>query len=518
MNFLQNLPVGVKVALAPAVAALFLVGMGALGLFANAKIADALVRITDTDIPRLEELKDAERQLTFINAKLNQSLAWEGVGYKAEQIEVLDKQLLVDLTNYGRLLMGISQDVSLSDSSRRVLQALLTDFSEYEKAATDTLDIKAGMVSNALSFLAVTDQAQAKLEAHFGQLRELQRASMTEMRAAALQVKQRNMQWIAGGTVVATVLAALLALLCARMIVLPLRQARAIAQRMAEGDFTSPIASASRDATGEVLTALAEVSRRLGAVVIDIRHSAHEVDTASQEIALGNADLSARTEGTASSLQQTAASLDLLTTTVSHSADNARQANGLARKATQEADAGERAMHEAVSTMALIDTQAKKIREITGVIDAIAFQTNILALNAAVEAARAGEQGRGFAVVASEVRNLAQRSRTAAAEIGALIGTSVSQVEKGSKTVQQAGETMQRILASIRSVGDTVDAIARSAQEQASGIAQVNMAVAEMDRNTQQNAAMVEQASAAASSLQAQSRRLVTSIGTLRTA
>ena len=174
-------------------------------------------------------------------------------------------------------------------------------------------------------------------------------------------------------------------------------------------------------------------------------------------------------------------------------------------------------MREAVTTMTQIDAQAKKIKEITSVIDSIAFQTNILALNAAVEAARAGEQGRGFAVVAMEVRSLAESSRSAAREIGELIATTVTQVDAGSKTVKAAGETMRLIVDSIRTVGDTVDAIARASNEQAAGIEQVNVAMADMDRNTQQNAAMVEQASAAATSLQSQAQKLVQSIGSLRT-
>jgi len=203
--------------------------------------------------------------------------------------------------------------------------------------------------------------------------------------------------------------------------------------------------------------------------------------------------------------------------TVRQTAEHARQANDMARKARDSADAGGRAMREAVTTMTQIDAQAKKIKEITSVIDSIAFKTNILALNAAVEAARAGEQGRGFAVVAMEVRSLAESSRSAAREIGELIATTVTQVDAGSKTVKAAGETMGLIVDSIRTVGDTVDAIARASNEQAAGIEQVNVAMADMDRNTQQNAAMVEQASAAATSLQSQAQKLVQSIGSLRT-
>jgi methyl-accepting chemotaxis protein len=259
------------------------------------------------------------------------------------------------------------------------------------------------------------------------------------------------------------------------------------------------------------------VARNLTGLVTDIRSTAEQINVASGEIATGNADLSTRTEGTASALQQTAASVEQLTATIRSNADNARAANVLARDASTVAREGGAMVVDVVSTMNAINAQAKKIADIIGTIDAIAFQTNILALNAAVEAARAGEQGRGFAVVASEVRSLAQRSADSAREIRTLIGSSVEQIDAGASQVQAAGQTMTRIIGAIERVSSTVDDIARAAGEQATGIAQVNQTVAEMENSTQQNAAMVEEATAATDALNGQAQRLVQMLTRFRT-
>jgi methyl-accepting chemotaxis protein len=305
--------------------------------------------------------------------------------------------------------------------------------------------------------------------------------------------------------------------LLVRRITQPLGQAALLADALAQGDLTVRHADASRDATGVVLGSLDQVARNLALLVADVRATADQINTASHEIASGNTDLSARTEGTASALQQAAASIEQLAGTIRSNADNARTANALAHDASAVAREGGTMVDEVVRTMDAINTQAKKIADIIGTIDGIAFQTNILALNAAVEAARAGEQGRGFAVVAAEVRSLAQRSSAAAREIRTLIGSSVEQIDAGATKVQAAGQTMGRIVGAIDKVSTTVDEISRAAAEQAAGIEQVNQTVNEMDRNTQQNAAMVEQASAATESLNDQAGRLVTLLTRFRT-
>jgi methyl-accepting chemotaxis protein len=268
----------------------------------------------------------------------------------------------------------------------------------------------------------------------------------------------------------------------------------------------------SRDEAGQLMHALREMNASLAKVVGEVRMGTELIATASGQIASGNQDLSSRTEEQASSLEETAASMEELTSTVKQNADNARQANQLAVSASEVAVKGGSVVSQVVNTMGSINASSKKIVDIIGVIDGIAFQTNILALNAAVEAARAGEQGRGFAVVASEVRSLAQRSAAAAKEIKTLIGDSVEKVEEGSKQVAEAGRTMDEIVGSVRRVTDIMGEITAASQEQTSGIEQINQAISQMDQVTQQNAALVEEASAAAQSLQEQAGSLVQAV------
>jgi methyl-accepting chemotaxis protein len=294
-----------------------------------------------------------------------------------------------------------------------------------------------------------------------------------------------------------------------RSITRPLGAAVAIARRVADGDLTSSIVVTSKDETGQMLQALKDMNESLVSIVGNVRQGTDTIATASSQIATGNMDLSSRTEEQASSLQETAASMEELTSTVKQNADNARQANQLAESASNVAVKGGRVVSQVVDTMSAINSSSKKIVDIIGVIDGIAFQTNILALNAAVEAARAGEQGRGFAVVAAEVRNLAQRSAAAAKEIKTLIGDSVDKVEEGSKQVAQAGQTMDEIVGSVKRVTDIMAEITVASQEQTSGIEQINQAITQMDQVTQQNAALVEEAAAAAASLQEQASGLL---------
>jgi methyl-accepting chemotaxis protein len=270
----------------------------------------------------------------------------------------------------------------------------------------------------------------------------------------------------------------------------PLGHAVTVAETVAAGDLSAQIVVESRDEAGQLMHALREMNASLAKVVGEVRMGTELIATASGQIASGNQDLSSRTEEQASSLEETAASMEELTSTVKQNADNARQANQLAVSASEVAVKGGSVVSQVVNTMGSINASSKKIVDIIGVIDGIAFQTNILALNAAVEAARAGEQGRGFAVVASEVRSLAQRSAAAAKEIKTLIGDSVEKVEEGSKQVAEAGRTMDEIVGSVRRVTDIMGEITAASQEQTSGIEQINQAISQMDQVTQQNAAL----------------------------
>ncbi|WP_404932119.1 HAMP domain-containing protein [Massilia atriviolacea] len=324
--------------------------------------------------------------------------------------------------------------------------------------------------------------------------------------AKALDIQTASV--LIGGGVLAAVLAGIIALWLARNITVPLGRAVQFAKQVAEGDLSARVESDSTDEIGELLAALKTMNASLARIVGEVRTGTDTIATASAEISSGNFDLSSRTEQQAGSLEETASSMEELTATVKQNADNARQANQLATEASDVAVRGGAAVSQVVETMGAINESARKIVDIIGVIDGIAFQTNILALNAAVEAARAGEQGRGFAVVASEVRNLAQRSAGAAKEIKALIDHSVEKVDLGTRLVDQAGVTMGEVVGSVRRVNDIIGEIANASDEQRAGIEQVNQAITQMDETTQQNAALVEQAAAASAAMEEQAVRL----------
>ena len=301
-----------------------------------------------------------------------------------------------------------------------------------------------------------------------------------------------------------------------RSIVNPLKRAGSIAETISSGDLTQDFHDDGRDEAAHLVNALDAMQTNLAATLNEVKESAAVIAVASHEIARGNVDLSNRTESQASSLEETASSMEQLTSTVQQNAENARQANQLVLSASDYATKGGRVVGDVVVTMGSIKESSSKIVDIIGVIDGIAFQTNILALNAAVEAARAGEQGRGFAVVASEVRALAQRSAAAAKEIKQLISDSVDKVDTGGKLVDEAGATMSEIVSSVKHVADIMGEITAASQEQSAGIAEVNNAISQIDEITQQNAALVEQAAAAAESLQEQSDVLARAVGVFR--
>jgi methyl-accepting chemotaxis protein-1 (serine sensor receptor) len=311
---------------------------------------------------------------------------------------------------------------------------------------------------------------------------------------------------------IAMVAAVVLAWRITRSVTVPLQQALTVALKVAAGQLDNRIDSGRQDETGQLLAALKAMNERLLQVVDEVRTGSETVSTAANEIAHGNDDLSQRTQRQASTLEETAASMEEMSATVNQNADNARKARELAASTRDQAEQGGHVVTEAVAAMREINASSKRIAEIIGVIDEIAFQTNLLALNAAVEAARAGEQGRGFAVVASEVRALAQRSADAAKEIKTLIHDSDDRVRNGSALVDQSGQALLQIVESVRVVTGIVTEIAAASQEQADGIAQVNKAVIQLDELTQHNAALVEEASAASRTMEEQAHGLVRSI------
>jgi len=319
-----------------------------------------------------------------------------------------------------------------------------------------------------------------------------------------------------GGVLFGLIVVAIAAFFLIRAIMQPLNDMLGHFSAISSGDLTSRIEVKSRNEMGVLMSGLQVMQKSLIETVFNVRQGSTAIGVATQQIAAGNLDLSSRTEEQASSLEETASSMEELTSTVKQNADNARQANQLAASASTVAEKGGVVVSQVVDTMEEINASAKKIVDIIGVIDGIAFQTNILALNAAVEAARAGEQGRGFAVVASEVRNLAQRSAAAAKEIKTLIGDSVDKVEIGSKLVAEAGVTMKEVVQGVQQVTDIMSEITAASQEQSAGIEQVNQAISQMDQVTQQNAALVEEAAAAAESLNEQAGKLAEAVSVFK--
>ncbi|SOZ70621.1 chemotaxis sensory transducer protein [Cupriavidus taiwanensis] len=416
---------------------------------------------------------------------------------------------------------------------RDKLQPMLS--SEQEKAAFQKILSVRDPYNNGrdkitrLKQEGLTEEANQVLEQEFvpagdaylaeiQKLLDIQRASIdaTAREINAIYVNARNS--LIGLGVVVLGIGIAFAFWLTRGITGPLHRAVAVARTVASGDLTSRIDVDSRDETGQLLQALADMNANILRIVRQVRAGTESIVSGTSQIAAGNTDLSQRTEEQASSLQQTAASMEELTSIVRQNADNARQASTLAVNASDIAAKGGEVAGQVAETMEEINGASKKVVDIIAVIEGIAFQTNILALNAAVEAARAGEQGRGFAVVAGEVRTLAQRSATAAKEIKALIGDSVDRVEKGSMLVTQSGQTMEEIVAAVRRVTDIMGEISAASAEQSSGIEQVNQAVTQMDTVTQQNAALVEEAAAAAGSLEEQAQRLKEAVATFRLA
>jgi methyl-accepting chemotaxis protein I, serine sensor receptor len=355
--------------------------------------------------------------------------------------------------------------------------------------------------------------AYEKLTASGDALLKLQIEVGQQMRVDAEKAFKRNSAIIVSAIVIGLGLAGLLSFLLLRSILGALSAAVSIADRIASGELGHDVRAGSQDELGSLLDSLRRMDSKLVQIVGEVRGSADAVGSAARQLSHGNDDLSQRTQEQAAALEETASSMEQMTATVKQNADNARQANQLAVGAREQAERGGAVVHRAIGAMGEINTSSRKIADIIGVIDEIAFQTNLLALNAAVEAARAGEQGRGFAVVATEVRNLAQRSASAAKEIKGLINDSVDKVKVGSGLVDESGKTLSEIMESVKKVTDIVAEIAAASEEQSAGIEQVNNAITQMDNVTQQNAAVVEQASAASKAMEEQSSTLVAQIG-----
>ncbi|MET3136212.1 methyl-accepting chemotaxis protein [Undibacterium sp. GrIS 1.2] len=483
-----------------------LVGLASFGMYQMNKVHTAANYANINTVPSIVDINSAVANTDHLRLQVWQYLATNDPGQKQE----LKRTMTVTVSNvisafqlYEKNDVSDAKDKELLEADRRV-------FNEYNLFRSKVLAIaKEGKNDEARDLLISNEEIRKKLstsfEAHSKYNEELGKKGADDA-VSSLQNANTVSIIIA---VLATIAITVMGLLITKKIVNSLNEAINISETVAAGDLTTDIQVTSNDEAGKLLQALKNMSDSLKNIVGEVRSGTDMITAASTEIATGNLDLSSRTEQQASSLEETASSMEELTSTVKQNADNARQANQLAVSASEVAIQGGNVVSQVIHTMSDINDSSKKIVDIIGVIDSIAFQTNILALNAAVEADRAGEQGRGFAVVASEVRNLAQRSASAAKEIKSLIDNSVEKVEAGSKLVDQAGKTIQEIVESVKRVSDVVSEISAATQEQTAGIDQINIAITEIDETTQQNAALVEQAAAAAASMQDQAQNLL---------
>jgi len=517
MFSLRNISVRSRFLMVMAVVTLSLLGLGAWGFLSSKTGNDTTYRLfeqanaANTEVGNLRESLSNLRRYEATMMAVSTSNP-TGV----EEFVKLWKKELANLKTVGEHLIKANEG-NTEIAGLVATQGKLLD--EYAAVITPIADQLQGAKIDASVALAYAGKAEGtlkQLQANTDALLKAQQATLTNLRSelASSTTLQSTLRIV----LVAGTLALFVPLMWITLqsVCRPLDEAIEVASRIAKGDLSVALTVQGQDEPAKLMNALQAMQEALRKLVGQVRESAESIQVASAEVATGNQDLSQRTEQTASNLQHTASSMVELTGNVRQSAEAASQANQLASSASAVASRGGEVVAQVVSTMDQINASSKKIADIIGVIDGIAFQTNILALNAAVEAARAGEQGRGFAVVAGEVRSLAQRSAEAAKEIKALIGTSVDKVETGARLVQDAGTTMGEIVASVQRVTDIIGEITAAAAEQSGGISQVNTAVNELDQMTQQNAALVEQSAAAAESLKEQAHKLAGVVATFR--
>jgi methyl-accepting chemotaxis protein len=510
---LNNLKIGQRLGLGFGLMVALLVLVATAGLTNMSSINTLMRRVVDENNAQLNAatgMRDAQRRISLSVRDVILTTDEAGIAREAAAVDAAWK-------DYDRADKTLETLVKRQDAKDLLQKIAATRATVVPLVATAQQLGRDNKNEEAFAHLKTkVVPAVAAWQDAIGSMVDYQTARNEEDQADGLARYERASMLLWSVTGLASVLAAAIGWLFTRSITRPMRQAVAIARTVAAGDLTSRIEVDSTDETGELLTALKAMNESLRTIVHQVRDGTRTLATAADEIATGNLDLSSRTEQQASALEETASSMEELTSTVKQNAENARQANQLAQSASDVAVQGGSVVAAVVTTMGSINESANRIVDIIGVIDGIAFQTNILALNAAVEAARAGEQGRGFAVVASEVRNLAQRSASAAKEIKTLIDDSVGKVNEGSRLVHEAGSTMEDVVGSVRRVTDIMAEITAASQEQEAGIEQINQAVSEMDAVTQQNAALVEEAAAAAQSLQDQSGELEQMVSTFR--
>jgi methyl-accepting chemotaxis protein len=509
----NNLKIGSRLSIGFASVLMLMAVMTAVGFLRLAKTEEALR--TSIEIAKRAKLADA----WLANQRLNVTRA-VAIAKSPDHTALLDyfEPMIRDTSAHISEIQKTLEATIVSERGKTLFADATAKRKAFLDSRTKVSELhRAGDDEAAVALIDSTMLPAAELYVKSVQELEKYQAELSEANIAGAKADVVTTEMMLIGLLaVGMVIGGGMAWVTARSITQPVREALSVATAIANNDLSRPVRSDRQDELGGLLCELDKMRHALHQMVSQVRGSAESISTASAEIAVGNQDLSSRTEQTAANLQQAASSMDQLTGTVKQSADSARQANQLASSAAAVAERGGQVVSQVVSTMDEINASSKKIADIIGVIDGIAFQTNILALNAAVEAARAGEQGRGFAVVASEVRSLAGRSAEAAREIKGLIGASVAKVESGSRLVANAGNTMAEIVSSVQRVSDIIGEITAAAAEQSEGIGQVNVSVIALDQMTQQNAALVEQSAAAAESLKDQALRLSEVMGTFR--
>jgi methyl-accepting chemotaxis protein len=510
---LANLRIGTRLALAfgfLCVAFVFMVGQGVTML---GRVNEGTNTIVNMRMPRVEMATHMLGEVNDIAVALRNLLLSDGADDRAQQVEEVvssRKELDTILAKLDGLLVYpqaravLAQEMQLNARYTHGQQELIRMIERGDDAGARTY-LKTTLRPLLADYKAAIDQ-QIKIQTDL--------AMETAQDAQAMYIRTRLLMIVLGAGILAVACA--LAWWISVSITRPLRRALDVATAVAAGDLTTHVEIDSRCEVGQLLGALQRMNENLAATVGTVRGGTEAIALASGQVAAGNSDLSARTEQQASALEETASTMEELTSTVKQNADNARQANTLAATASDVASKGGAVIERVVDTMAQIHAASSRIADIIGVIDGIAFQTNILALNAAVEAARAGEQGRGFAVVAGEVRSLAHRSAAAAKEIKSLIIDSSDKVDAGSHLVREAGSTMGEIVDSVRRVADILGEITAASREQSDGIEQINQAITQMDGMTQQNAALVEEAAAASQAMRDQAARLADAVAVFR--
>ena len=504
---MKRLPIATQLTIGFGTLIAFLAAVVAFGIYEQGRLADIAERQYKHPFTVTNAVARAEADLARIMRDVEEvalATSPQEIDQAMKHLHELEKKVLADLKLAQERYLGPRAEVDALITAVTQWQPLLERLAELKRAGQQE-EAKAlikGEISKRLE--AIDEQAMKIYYAAFKRAEAMQQEAQAERDMAA------TVSVVVGVLAVLTSLA--LAVTLTRIQTQPLQQAVEVARAVASGDLTRQITAEGQNEAAKLLRALQEMQSSLARVVGAVRQGAEVVASASEQIAQGNQDLAQRTQETAAALEETATSAEELGSTVGHNADNARAANQLARQASEVASQGGQVVGQVVDTMRGINESSRKIADIIGVIDGIAFQTNILALNAAVEAARAGEAGRGFAVVASEVRSLAQRSAEAAREIKTLISASVARVEQGSQQVDAAGATMSEVVAAIGRVTDLMGEISAATTEQSTGIGQVGVAVSQMEQTTQQNAALVEESAAAAESLAEQAQALVAEV------